>query len=88
MMSSKKELGSARFSVSYELLVDMLNLPSDTEIEAIYPGRVKTTFDVYVHHPDLPKVLPGDKWPESCPVMKSQEPIIFVDWGVYDEIVE
>ena len=86
MQSSKKKIGSARFSVSYELLVDMLHLPPDTEIVEVTRGRSygrpPDTFDVYVHHPDLPEVLPEGDWSEATPVFKTQDPVIFVEWGI------
>ncbi len=74
-------MGKAKFSVSYGLLVDMLHLPEGTEIETVVSGRVPYSFDVYVRHPDLPEVE-GGRWPEALPVMRHQDPVVFVEWGI------
>ncbi len=83
MMSSESgQMGKARFSMSFDLLIDLLRLPDGTEIETVVSGQRPFEFDVYVRHPDLPEVEKGNQWPEACPVFKSREPIVFVEWGI------
>jgi len=60
-------MGKGRFTVSFELLVDVLHLPEDTEILdvdlSIYPPRA---VHVVVEHPDIPAVTANrDGLPEG-----------------------
>ena len=79
-------MGVARFPVSFELLREVLHLPSETEILFAETSTWNTAV-LTVRHEDLPD------WPrtvENLPLMvmptfrrQETEPfVVFVDWGV------
>lgn len=78
-------MGKAKFSVSYELLSQMLHLPPGTKITWIRDKESDVfpyTFDVYVEHSDLPEMVHGDDWSQVEPIIIKQEPTVFGGWGL------
>lgn len=79
-------MGYARILVSAELLRQALHLPADTRVcMAAMPREYSSweQIELTVAHPDL-KDTPlqeGELPPLVCPTFKSQQPVVFVEWG-------
>lgn len=79
----------AKFTVSRELLLQVLCLPADTQVLDARAGQGPAADDVLfvVEHPDLKELRPGDAVPVISPQFKAEyderSTILpkFVGWG-------
>lgn len=78
----------ARFEVDFEFLRQFLLLPKDAKILGVerlvsatdYPPR---RFEIYVEHPDLPKVEAGCEAVRIMPTYtRKKEQVVFESWGI------
>ena len=53
-----------RLMVSYRKLEEILHLPEGSQIQWVEEWHLSPDFAVYIDHPDIPKVKPGQLFPE------------------------
>jgi len=78
-MDTNKKIANVR--ISPELLINLLNLPEDTQIvNAFWDGGLGGNIVVALTQKDLPDIPAGGLIPYVYPIMRRNREVEFVEW--------